>query len=353
MRPAHKSQEMTKRLRDRIVSGLLPPGARLPTRQQLSQEFGVSLATVQSAMQRLAEEGFVIARQRAGTVVSPRPPYLSRYALACFGPRAARDTSVYWRALAEAAERFNSHDDSCVLLFDQLVVHEDCEPYVKLRSSIERHLLGGVIFPNAPNALPDTPVLLEPHIHRVAVMPTFRKVPGVVGLIYNQQAYYRRAIEYLADRGCRRVAVIAVRFPVYEFDFLAAELVRHGLITRPAWIQSTAFSYESAWHCAVGIFDRSVAERPDGLLILDDHYVEGATEGLASLGLHGDGDVAVVAHANFPLPTPARMHAARIGWDADCILARAVELLKLQRIHGLNVAERFPELTGLEPRFSA
>lgn len=59
-------------LRDRILSGLLPFGASLPTEAQIEQDFAVSRATARKAMRVLRDHGLVERRRRIGTTVIHR-----------------------------------------------------------------------------------------------------------------------------------------------------------------------------------------------------------------------------------------------------------------------------------------
>lgn len=56
-------------LRQRIVTGALVPGMKLPTESQLTVEFGVSRTVVREAIAALAAEGSVQSRQGAGVFV--------------------------------------------------------------------------------------------------------------------------------------------------------------------------------------------------------------------------------------------------------------------------------------------
>ncbi|OYV37975.1 MAG: GntR family transcriptional regulator [Rhodospirillales bacterium 20-64-7] len=58
---------------EQIVSGKLAEGTRLPAEQALCRMFGVSRPVVRQALQRLAADGLVHARQGAGTFVMARP----------------------------------------------------------------------------------------------------------------------------------------------------------------------------------------------------------------------------------------------------------------------------------------
>ncbi len=55
---------------ERIREGIYPPESQLPAENELAAEFGVSRATVRSAISALAARGLVVRRQGVGTFVS-------------------------------------------------------------------------------------------------------------------------------------------------------------------------------------------------------------------------------------------------------------------------------------------
>ena len=59
-------------LRDKVVSGQLPPGARLPSEAEICEAWGVSRITAKRALDELAAEGLVTRARGRGTVVAPR-----------------------------------------------------------------------------------------------------------------------------------------------------------------------------------------------------------------------------------------------------------------------------------------
>lgn len=61
-------------LRDAVRNGRLAPGERLPATRQLAAELGVSRNTVKAAYDQLVAEGYLTARQGAGTHVASLPP---------------------------------------------------------------------------------------------------------------------------------------------------------------------------------------------------------------------------------------------------------------------------------------
>lgn len=59
-------RQLYDRLRASIVSGAIPPGARLPSKRTLARESGFSVITVSRAVAMLCEEGYACARERSG-----------------------------------------------------------------------------------------------------------------------------------------------------------------------------------------------------------------------------------------------------------------------------------------------
>src|SRR5712672_943199 len=68
--PRRLTHELVERLTAEIVSGKLPPGARLPTEQEMIAATGVSRTVVREAVAALRAEGLVVTRQGAGAFVA-------------------------------------------------------------------------------------------------------------------------------------------------------------------------------------------------------------------------------------------------------------------------------------------
>lgn len=62
--------QIVTELRQRMASGELPPGARLPSTRELARKWKVAIATAAHALKTLAHEGAVKAVPRVGTVVA-------------------------------------------------------------------------------------------------------------------------------------------------------------------------------------------------------------------------------------------------------------------------------------------
>jgi GntR family transcriptional regulator/MocR family aminotransferase len=62
--------QLSRQLRERVLSGVLPSGAKLPSVRELAGELSVSRNTVESAYLELDAEGYIHARARSGYFVS-------------------------------------------------------------------------------------------------------------------------------------------------------------------------------------------------------------------------------------------------------------------------------------------
>ncbi|MDW6061517.1 GntR family transcriptional regulator [Streptomyces sp. FXJ1.4098] len=98
-------------LRDEIMSGELPPGARLPSTAQLKERFSASNATVQKALQLLKDEGLAVGR--AGAAVTVREHRQRTMRPAAYMAPAAPGEPYRW--ISEAADGHQARGSSRLL----------------------------------------------------------------------------------------------------------------------------------------------------------------------------------------------------------------------------------------------
>jgi GntR family transcriptional regulator len=68
-------ERIVRSITEKIYSGILEPGQRLPTYRQLAQEYQVSVTTLQTALRLLRALGLVEGQQGKGVwVADPLPP---------------------------------------------------------------------------------------------------------------------------------------------------------------------------------------------------------------------------------------------------------------------------------------
>jgi len=78
---------VAQHLLERIESGVYAAGARLPSQEDLCQEFAVSRTVIREAVASLRQNGYLVVRQGAGVFVADSPP------ATLFGSVAARDVA--------------------------------------------------------------------------------------------------------------------------------------------------------------------------------------------------------------------------------------------------------------------
>ncbi len=66
-------RDVKDNIRNRIIDGVWPPGDLIPNEVELALEFGCARATVNRAVQELAEEGIVERKRKVGTRVLMAP----------------------------------------------------------------------------------------------------------------------------------------------------------------------------------------------------------------------------------------------------------------------------------------
>ncbi len=83
-------------LRRLVASGVLAPGAAVPSVRDLARELRINPATVAKAYQRLTDAGVLTVRRGDGTYVAEKPPAMSKAERA----RVLREAAVRYASLA-------------------------------------------------------------------------------------------------------------------------------------------------------------------------------------------------------------------------------------------------------------
>jgi DNA-binding LacI/PurR family transcriptional regulator len=331
-RRSAKCEHIELTLRSQIVQGVYPPGGRLPLRTELETNFQAGPVTVQRALSRLTAEGFVRARGRGGTFVVEHPPHLSRYGMIFPKPLGSPDWNRFWTSLSAEAQRLSQLSEHLrIRSYHGIELREESPGYRNLVRDIEADQLAGVIIPAWPGFAEGT-ALLKRGLPRVTVASEYRW-PNMSALVLDGHGLIDKALDHLAGRGRRKVAVIAMPlFADCNADYILSAVRARGMITHSYWLQGLIPSHprcaESSAHL---LAHRDQAERPDGLLIADDNLIEPVTVGLIAAGVRVPEEMEIVGHCNFPYPTPSHLPVTRMGYDTRQILVRCLECIDRQR----------------------
>jgi len=328
-----KQRKVVDAIRQKILSGEYPAGSRIPIQAELVREFGMSSVTIQRAIHELKRQGFITARRRLGTFITEKPPHLHNYALVFpQDPLLSTVWSNFYEGLRRVGEKINRGDERLISFFYDMLESEQSDDYRRLVELVENHQLSGLIFASPPHRLLDTPLMTEPGIPRVAIagdpsgldIPTLS--PGGVSLL-------ELAARHLAGRNARRIALFCAN-GLYLDSWLRgqADFARMGLSTREQWcFMIPALASDTARACARLLMDLPRAERPDGIMVMDDHLTEAVEQGIMNATDPGARKTEIIAVCNFPDRFAHQLPISRVGNDAADILEAAIGIIDAQR----------------------
>ena len=332
-------QQVADALRQQIQSGTLAD--RLPTEPALADRFGVSIITVRGAVGRLVEEGLVERRQGSGTYVREhaRPRIAIYKEVEPDHPRSGRVHASQLRALRHF---FHAHG------YGVSVYQGDTEPGDESRAMTARELLedldrigfvGAVAW-----TLADPETWLKPLESRGIPVVGIGGTPSAYVVRREHQTITDRAVQYLHDEcGRHRLALmswagdkpVGFRDPDQWSDAFRRALAAQGLTHHPEWVPQDLMvtAPGAGWSQVREIFTARRDQRPDGLLVTDDHLLLDAVLAIQELGLRVPEDLTIVAGADAELAGTLPVPIARFGGDPAAYVETAAQML-LDRLAG-------------------
>ncbi len=300
---------------------------------------------MQRALELLRRDGFVESRGRQGTFVVDNPPHLARYAVVFLSAAAAFERNRFSTALdSEVRHLRHRRPDLHIAEYYGVEGHEDSEDYQRLVRDIRAQRIAGLIFTSNPYRVKGTPLLDELTMPRVALMdPEEDGEFPTIGL--DMESFFMRALDDLQACGHKRIAFLNPPGICAWREKLLPLLQERQLETRPFWWQCVSQKIPEAARYATHLLMRC-EERPDALIISNDNLLEYGTAGLVAAGTRVPEELAVVAHCNFPYPTPSVLPVRRLGFDARCVLESCIESIDIQRS-----GEEVPSITTIQAIF--
>jgi len=334
--------EVASRLRRRIVAGALAPGDRLPTNVELRRAFGTTPVTVQRALDRLAEEGFIRTVPTVGKYVADYPPHACRWGIVFPGhPEHVRSFlwTRHYMALWAVARPMRGAGPRQIRPYFDVDPARDGQGYRQLADDVAARRLAGLVFAYTPHRLRSAPLLARPKLPMVFPGPLTGRETVVRTL---NETVMARALDWLVAQGRRRVACVTQtgRSPHELRDAVGDR----PIVSLPAWTQAVDLFHPDEWirHVLETILCADPAGPPDALVVTDDHLVGPTARALAALGVRVPDDLLVVGHWNFPLRYDGPVPVKRVGFDARLWLG-----VCLRRLEQLRRGEPVPRLTPL------
>lgn len=340
-----QTREMAQDLRNRIASGAMKPGARLPSRVMLSQQYELSVPTVQSVMARLEESGFITSKGPKGTFVSNTPPHLQNVALILpYRP----DGSLFFKAVSEAAHCEHMKDwDRIDVIFDtpDQSALDPRHRMERMDKRMARHEYSGLIFLESQPQYVESLSWQDPDVNKVMIGPE-GLIPGTFSIYPDLTRFRHLAADRLKARGVQTVTLLSTGAPKSFSGKWAAELLQHGLTPH-------AYPVLPIGNCnpeEVSIVVQMFLERPDApdaLVIADDNLVEGATLAIQRLQRRGRPVPRhLIALFNYPMMPKAHVPVEWLGFNMRTLLRWSSVMLRQARLE-----LRAPIHCDLKPRW--
>lgn len=316
-------------LRYRVVSGLLRPGDRLATEQELAKQYGVAVLTVRRALQGLVDEGLILRKQRHGTFVTEAAARHRRILLVCGLSRLAGNS------LAQGVSQY--HQNS--ILFCQHAALErglTVETYWQYAESpqpspevgYERlKAASGVIFLACP---PDNPLLAFARQERVNAVHLGKVSKADRTVWFDMYQAAEVASEQLGMEIKRRRLPVVVAS--VQGEGRGADAFANWYPGRTLHLQMP--SHLSLWDVERNGYRaiRQLLDRdgePKVFVFLDDVVAHGGTRALLEAGF-GDGRCPVVVVSGKQEMAPYGLPVIHVTHDTEAEARWAVEMLAAQ-----------------------
>lgn len=289
-------------LRERIQSGQLQPGDRLPTTQALAELWGVGPVSVQKAMRRLQARGLVRRRTRHGTFVSSPTGNVTLAVLT--SGSVADEGFQYGRAVIRALDAEMAQRGWRSMLFSGLRTRwvksgdNASLAYQDLLDEMRARDLGGVIeVALGWNSFGDVEKDMRLPVVRISSVARYADV------INDFFAFGRDAMRWLVDRGVRDVLCMGFVEKGTAYDGVLQAAAQSGLSApriQPFEQFSTPAMEASVYRQMLAILDgwEQGERRPQALLVSDDVAMRAVALALVQRQVRVPEDLIVITLAN-------------------------------------------------------
>ncbi|MEI6424125.1 MAG: GntR family transcriptional regulator [Lentisphaerota bacterium] len=303
-----------------IASGKIPPGAKLPTYEELERIHKVSYITINNCIKLLKNSGLVVGRERTGVFVTERPPILNRFAM--IFPKEALFENRFLQTILKVLEEESVKRDLKFEIFQDFEPHVDNPDYQKLLSELQKMRIGGIAHFSMPE-LPNSCELLH--------FPGIPAISMSACLDFDYKTYADKACDYLISRKKRRIAVL----------FQGKARMINTFIEKR---DNSEMSSPDHWFIPVGqdvregaeticriLLDYPKEKRPNGLIITDDNLVDHALKGVFTSRVKVPEELEIVTHSNWPNPVTSVIPVKKLGFDVRKTVSILINIMLKSR----------------------
>jgi len=294
---------------------------------------GVSIQTLQGAIDDLRAQGILDSRGRAGTFVTESPMLEGHIALVFPDDLTApRSRLRFWETLRSETEQLPPAERRRMRFY--YIAPTDCqgEQYVRLVHDLKHGRLSGIVFATLPNQN-----LLQSELWADVQVPSVclahqSNHPDVQSIYPDQASFIEKGVSLLHRAGCKRPAILGLDVldaraeQAFESTITTLGMHHHSLWRLYAPVESSSSIQQAARMLAsLESLTKNPNEAPDSLIIADDNLVTEATRGLRQAREELGSHIKVVAYTNFPNPPHAFVPVMRVGVDVQQVINTATQ----------------------------
>lgn len=293
-----KHAAINRLIAHQITQGMRLPGSKLPTENQLMEEFGVSRITIRRALQDLSRDGLIVGKQGKGIYVNDSEAALAVNILFVH----AAETSLshpYTAGILEGILAFAGRQtppfrvELCPMPAGQYQSPED----TTIEERVNYGRIKGIL------AMPRIHDMALQRLNKLGVPVVLVGGTGVISLsedtVYvdadRSQSTYELGIRHLRDMGCRKIGLIG---PHSERPQKMAAAIRALGVDFPlSQLEAGGWGINGGAQATERLLSR--CPDLDGIHAAEDLMALGAMHVLWKRGLSIPKDVAVVGVGNF------------------------------------------------------
>lgn len=312
----------------------LQPGDMLDPELELASRFKVSHKTVRQALEVLVDEGWIQRHRGRGTVLVDRLT-TGEFAVVASPDLLNADQTPFYplaiQALMDEAQQWNARIQCRIHLGRPGISDWRLFPQTT-------DLLDPRVFRNLRGVFTFKPLLEVGQALEEQGVPVIKIGQGPkYSIRYDAMALLRMGLEHLAGRGARRVALMwagnskAETPPQKCFEGYRQIAAALGLETQPQWLV-TAETLQVSEQLGYELFQKlwGLAQRPSGLLVLDDVLCRGVLRGALQHGLRLGENLKLITHANEGASLPYHQPVTRLEVSPRLYAQRAVDMMKIR-----------------------
>jgi DNA-binding LacI/PurR family transcriptional regulator len=297
-------RRLVEDLRERIRSGRVAPGDRLPAERRLASEHDISLSTVRRALEELATGGLVERRHGAGTFVADPRARLQRPALVGV---IVPSVNSFFAEIIQGIEDEIGENGHRLVLYNS---HYDPQREQRYLEGLGKHQIDGLLIaPSLHSGDAGAYLrLLRDVRDRLPTVYVERRLPDDEAEFVSSDpvAGAALAVRHLSRLGHRRIALVG---PTRSAPASAIyDGYRKGVLETGADDDAALAKRHFDWGRRGGADDDDIAELmaqprpPTGILCMGDEYAFRVYYVLRRLGYRVPEDVALVAYDDVVAP---------------------------------------------------